>query len=129
MERQTQLSPTGRTTPTTAPSSRAWRRRAVAPPVDVYENNDEFLLIADVPGVTRDGLSIELDRYELRIEGFRKGREMEGEAVSPDYRRLFTVPSGIDADNLRAELKNGVLTVHMPKSSTARARRVEVKQG
>lgn len=111
----------------TAPAA----RRTVAPPVDVYENADEFLVLADVPGLSHDGLSIELDRGELRIEGRRDatehGQAIEDGYIRADFRRAFTVPDGIDAENVRAELRHGVLHIRLPKSPQVRPRKIAVQ--
>lgn len=87
------------------------------PPVDVYENADEFLLLADIPGASDDGLAIELDRGELRLEAKRSGG---------GFRRRFTVPDGIDGDGVRAELKAGVLAIHLPKAANVKPRKIQV---
>ena len=108
-------------TPTTARAARqAAKPIFVAPTVDVYENADEIKLVADVPGATTDSLTIDLDRGELRIEAKRPGARFDG------YRRVFTVPDGIDASAVKAELENGVLTVHLVKSKAVRTRRVPI---
>jgi HSP20 family protein len=101
--------------------ARDTRATWVAPAVDVYENADEFLVIADVPGTSDAGLGIELDRGELRIEAKR--------GDSGGYRRVFTVPDGIDADGVRAELTDGVVRVHLPKGKDVKPRRVQVTRG
>lgn len=96
----------------------------VAPPVDIFENENEVLLVADMPGVSRESLSVEIDRNELRIEATRDRRVGR---VSSDFRRRFTLPDGIDASKVSAQLENGVLRLHLPKSEQVKARRIEVK--
>ena len=122
----TQITPKPRTEIARA---RAPERQHVAPAVDVFENADEFLLVADVPGLTEDKLSIELDRGELRLEGERSyesvGKEIEAHPAL-DYRRSFRIPEGIDADGVSAELDDGVLFVHLPKAPSVKARKIEV---
>jgi HSP20 family molecular chaperone IbpA len=108
---------------------RAW----VAPRVDIYENEDEVLLVADVPGVDKDGLTIDLDKDQLTLEGHVK-EQAPGEALGRefqpvDYRRSFIVPSGIDASKITAELKNGVLTLHLTKSEALKPRQIVVRAG
>src|SRR5689334_8140781 len=95
-------------------------RPMVAPLVDIYENNDEILLVADVPGVTRDQVSIDLDKDRLTLlarrgNGSTDARRSGGPPVAPDYYRAFLVPQGIDAARIAAELSNGVLRVRLPK--------------
>lgn len=94
--------------------------RWMAPPVDVYENAEEFLVVADVPGTTEEDVSVELDRGELRVDARRNHGHTDG------WRRIFTVPDGIDAGNVRAELKTGVLYVHLPKSPDVRPKKIKV---
>ncbi len=90
------------------------------PPVDVYENADEYLVVADLAGVSADDLVVELERGELKVEGTRGER---------GFRRRFRVPDGIGGDTVRAELHEGVLSVHLPKPPEARPRRIAVNVG
>ena len=108
-------------------------RPVVAPSFDIYENKDELLLIADMPGVDEGDLKISLDKEELTIEG-RQGDESTGTAFARelrpvDYRRSFVVPQGINREAVTADLKGGVLRLHLPKSAAAKPRRIEVKAG
>jgi HSP20 family molecular chaperone IbpA len=106
-------------------------RPVILPPVDVFENDEEVLLIADLPDVEKDDLHIDYEKGQLTIGGHR--REPEGkqrvvtEFRSGDYRRTFIVPQGIDANRIAAELKDGVLTVHMPKQESAKPKQIKVK--
>lgn len=115
------------------PVEAAQPRPTIVPLVDVYENGDEFLLVADVPGVASDGLTVNLDKDELIIEGRRadafaaEGLRLEYEAT--DYRRAFSLPPGIDAAKIAAELRRGVLTLHLPKAESLRPRQIAVKAG
>lgn len=95
-------------------------RYRVTPKVDVFENDDEYLVIADVPGVAQDTLNVSFARGELTLEG-----ELEDRV----YRRAFTVPEGIDATAIEAEMVNGVLSVHLPKAAEVKPRRIEVRVG
>lgn len=112
-----------------AVEDRAW----VAPLVDVYENDNEVLLIADLPGVTRESLDINLDKDQLTIVG-RIIEETVGHVVGQeyqavDYRRSFMLPNGIDAAKISAELSQGVLNLRLPKSEAVKPRQIEVKVG
>ena len=108
---------------------RAW----VAPRVDIFENENEVLLLADVPGVDRRGLTINLDKEELTLEGRVEARPPDGalgrEFSSVDYRRKFIVPPGIDVGKIAAELKHGVLRLHLPKSDALKPRQIQVRAG
>lgn len=106
-------------------------RRVVAPPVDVYENKDEVLLVADIPGVRADDIAIRFDRGELTISAPR-ARSPEGDALAveqraADFRRTFTVPQGIQSDAIQAECSLGVLKVHLPKVTAQKPRQIAVK--
>jgi len=109
------------------------RGQVVAPPVDVYENREEFLLIADMPGVVREDLRIHLDKGQLTIQAGRpesaRGKLLAAEARATDYRRAFSVPQGIDVDKIAADLKDGVLYVHLPKSAELKPRQIQVRAG
>lgn len=108
-------------------------RQAVTPRVDVFENKDEVLLVADLPGVTEQTLKIDVDEEHLTIDG-RPGKDpakspLEREFRLFDYRRRFLVPDGTDRSRIVAELKEGVLYLHLPKVEKAKPRRIEVKLG
>jgi len=109
------------------------QRPWMAPRVDIYENPDEILLLADVPGVRADGLRINLEKNELTLEGTVEeeaiGGSLGSEYRAADYRRVFTVPWGIDEGKISANLKDGVLTLRLPKSSTLKPRQIQVKAG
>lgn len=105
---------------------RMQQRAAVAPAVDVFENKDEILIFADLPGVAKDNLAIHLEKNELAIEGRRPDA---GDEEPYDYRRTFVVPAGIDADRISASLQNGVLRVALPKPAALKPRTIAVKAG
>lgn len=109
-------------------------RRSIAPQVDVYENEAELLLVADLPGVRREDLRIEVDGEHLVIEGHRqavepeeKTRELAREFRPFDFRRRFTLPEDVDAEKISAQLASGILMMHLPKTAGVVPRRVEVK--
>lgn len=106
-------------------------RHWVTPLVDIYENEDELLLVSDLPGVSDKKLNLNLEKNELTIEGdkecFEKGEALGRECSDYGYRRRFALPSGIDSEKITAELKHGVLTVHLPKSDTLKPRRIAIK--
>jgi HSP20 family molecular chaperone IbpA len=109
------------------------KRRAVAPPVDVYESRDEFLLIADMPAVNKDELRVHLDKGQLIIEARRgesnRGTTLASEIRAVDYRRAFSVPQGIDVEKVAADLNDGLLLVHLPKSAALKPRQIQVRAG
>jgi HSP20 family protein len=107
--------------------------QAIPPRVDVFENETELLLVADLPGVAKDAVEVKFDDGELSIAATRsKATEAEGtllrrETEARDYHRLFSLPDGIDVEKVSAELDTGVLRVHLPKAAQKRARRIEVR--
>ena len=110
------------------------QRPAMTPACDIYENKDEVLLLADLPGVTSDGLKINIENGELALEARRelpvgKGTAIGLEFRSCDFRRRFAVPTGIDNAKVAAELKDGVLRLHLPKSESLKPRQISVKAG
>ncbi len=110
------------------------RRRqipAVAPFVDIFENDNEILLQADMPGVDKKDITIHVENGRLTLGGVRKletkGATQWEELESVEYQRTFSVPQSIDAEKIQAELKDGVLCLHLPKSESARPRQIEIK--
>jgi HSP20 family molecular chaperone IbpA len=106
---------------------------AVVPPVDVFENESGITLLADLPGVSREGLGVHIDGDTLTIEGtaaIDQPGEMAlvyGEAQFPAYRRSFTLSRELDTSRVEATLKDGVLRLSIPKLEEARPRRIEVR--
>ncbi len=101
------------------------------PKVDIYENDDEIMLQADLPGVTKEGLEIHIENNTLVLNGRRRlaplGVVKHEEFESVEYQRVFNLPQGLDTDRVDAEFKNGVLTLHFPKSEKLNPRKIEVK--
>ena len=105
------------------------------PPVDIVENESGIHLVADLPGVSKDQLGVRVDGENLVIEGTASVPVAEGfelvyqEVRHPAYRRSFTLSRELDASRIEAGLKDGVLTLHIPKAEEARPRRIDVKVG
>ena len=102
------------------------------PAVDIFETKDELVLVADMPGVPPDGVDIDLEGDELSVEGRVRAGEYDGlkplyveYGVGGFYRR-FTLGEMIDRDGIKAQMKNGVLVLKLPKAERARARRITV---
>lgn len=102
----------------------ATRARQLPLPVDIYEGSDELLLLADIPGVEPEGLSVSFEAPELRIEG-RRGT---GESASV-YSRTFRVSEQLDPAGISAELNAGVLKLRLAKAAHTKPRKIEVRTG
>lgn len=105
------------------PAEPRWRN--VVPVCDIYENAEEYLIVAEMPGVEQQAVDVRLDRTRLTIEAKRDA--VDGMATR--YARVFEVPATIDAGRINAKLSDGVLGVHLPKAPEARVRRISVSAG
>lgn len=105
--------------------------RSVVPAVDIYENNDEILLHADMPGVAKDKLSVNINNGTLSLSGVRQldrsGVSSWEELTDVEYTRKFSVSQNIDMERVEAEFKNGVLELHLPKAEAAKPKMIEIK--
>jgi HSP20 family protein len=103
-----------------------------APPVDIEEQDDAYVIEAEVPGVKKDDVNIELISNELMVTGEIKEREREG-ILRKRTRRIgrfeyrVRLPEQVDPDSVEAKLKDGVLSVRVPKHEQAERRRIQVK--
>lgn len=103
-----------------------------APPVDVIETDDAWVVEAELPGIDRKDITIELRDNELSISGEIKERKREG-ILRRKTRRVgefdvrVTLPGHVNAEDVQATMEEGVLTVRVPKPATARPHRIEVK--
>jgi HSP20 family protein len=110
-------------------------QRAVLPAVDVYEDDSGITLLADMPGVPREQLELKVEGDALSIEGGVRPLTPEGlepvyaEVRVPRYRRTFTLSRELDSARIDASLKDGVLTLRIPKQAYAQPRRIEVQPG
>ena len=123
----------GSSATTAAQSGRAQSGETpVRPPVDIWEDKDGITLCADMPGVSKDRLELRIDGNNLIIEG-QVQLELSGkaEALYADirsslYRRTFSLSGELETGKIEASLKDGVLTVHIPKRAELRPRKIEV---
>ena len=106
---------------------------ALAPAVDISENDAGIELVADLPGVRKEGLAVKVDGTNLTIEGSaeidvpQNLEPIHGEIRSRHFRRSFTLSRELDPSRIDAKLANGVLRMHIPKSEAARPRRIEIR--
>ncbi|MBT3176615.1 MAG: Hsp20/alpha crystallin family protein [Desulfobacula sp.] len=103
----------------------------VTPAVDTYESKDEIMLRIDMPGIEKKDLTINIDNGVLSISGLRKlvimGTSLMEEFGDVEYKRSFSIPQTINVERVEAELKDGVLNLHLPKSEAAKPRLIEIK--
>lgn len=99
----------------------------IEPGVDIYENADEILVLADLPGVQPGDLSVSLDGDLLKLEGHkRQVDDQEGKSLARLYTRAFRVPRTVDPAAVKAELDGGVLTLHLGKKAVSKPRQIEI---
>jgi len=102
------------------------------PAVDIYESEEGMTLLADMPGVEKEGLIIDLKENTLTIKGEVKKQEESApntiyrEYEEGDYYRQFNLSEMIDQEKITASLKDGVLTLFLPKIAPAQPRRIEI---
>lgn len=104
-------------------------QRYIRPPVDIFETDDGLTLVADVPGLDDKSLEINVDKGILTIEGQApagSGEHLYREFNMAGYWRQFHLPETIDASKAQAKMKDGVLTLHLPKVEAAKPRRIEI---
>lgn len=104
-----------------------------APAFEVKETKDGFVFTADLPGVAEKDLQVQLSDNRLSISGKRESEKIEqgdtyytAERSYGSFTRSFTLPEGVDRDKLRAELKNGVLGITVPKRPEAQPKKISV---
>jgi HSP20 family protein len=106
---------------------------ALAPAVDIFENADGITVQAEMPGVSKDRLNVQADRNSLLIEGdvvieMPAGIEaLHADVQATKYRRSFVLSGELETERIEANLKDGLLTVRIPKRAEFRPRRIEVR--
>ena len=106
------------------------------PPVDLYETATEFVLTAELPGLSRDQIEIQAEEHRIVIRGERAGSASGKERPCEQYHRVerghgrfaraFALPAAIDVERVSADLKDGLLTVTVPKATDRGAHRIDV---
>ena len=110
-----------------------WGVRTWAPPVDIYETDDALILKAELPGVSKDDVSIEIHQNTLILRGQRKH---EAEVKEDNYHRVeraygtfqrsFMLPTLVDQEHVQATYHDGVLELRLPKSEAAKPKRIAI---
>jgi HSP20 family protein len=106
------------------------------PSVDLKEEDGEFVLTGEFPGLTEDDIKVEIEQNVLTLKGEKKSEREETQEKNGrwhliersygSFQRSFTLPGNVDASKIDAKFENGVLTVHMPKRKETAARQIAV---
>jgi HSP20 family protein len=111
------------------PTARPW-----APQVDVLETENELVLKADLPDVNLKDVDIQIEQGTLSVKGERKYERVEGKGTGyhriersyGEFQRYFSLPETVDPEHVKADYKNGVLTITLPKKEVAKPRTIKV---
>jgi HSP20 family protein len=112
----------------------SWGQRSWAPPVDIYETDDALVFQADLPGVAKDEVSIEVHQNTLTLRGERKHDAAVAEdhyhrverAYGP-FQRSFVLPTMVDQEHVQATYHDGVIELRLPKSGAAKPKRIAIQ--
>jgi HSP20 family protein len=116
-------------------SERTHSRRCFVPRSDIYETEDEIIVLADIPGAGDKSIDVTLDKNVLSISAYIQGTPTDGyelayaEYEEGDYQRGFRLSDEIDRDQIEATVKDGVLRLRLAKSAAAKGRRITVTSG
>ena len=107
------------------------RQEYVTPEVNIFETKDGYVLEAEMPGVSRDGLELTLEDNEITILGHRAAETVVGQPLfrerhAADYRRVFELDPAIDPSKISARMEQGILTLALPKSEKVKPRKIRV---
>ncbi|MCI0653753.1 MAG: Hsp20/alpha crystallin family protein [Methylococcaceae bacterium] len=109
--------------------------KVIRPPVDIFEDEAGITVQADLPGVSKDRLSVHVDRNSLAIEGTIEIQAPEGvhlvyaDVRSTRYQRGFSLSGELDGNKAEATLKDGILTLRIPKREQYQPRKIDVQTG
>ncbi|MGD8866989.1 MAG: Hsp20/alpha crystallin family protein [Gemmatimonadales bacterium] len=106
--------------------ARLRRRRYSRPNVDIYSTDTEMVVLADMPGVTKDDLEVALEEDDLIIEGPVRGRSEQESALPWGYYRRFKLRTPFDRSRIRAGIRGGVLRINLPKAMNQQKEKVPV---
>lgn len=107
------------------------QERYLTPEVDIREAKDDYVLEAEMPGVTKEGLELTLEGNVLTITGHRnhempKGNVLYRESHPYDFRRVFELDPAIDSGRISAKMENGILVIHLPKAEKVKPKKITV---
>lgn len=110
-----------------------WKVSNGAPNTNLYDNGDLLEIRAEVPGLSKGDLNIKVQGNYLEVSGTRKSDAPEGykthrvERGTAAFTRSFTLPSDVDAEKVEASLKDGILTLTLPKAEIAKPKQIDIK--
>jgi HSP20 family protein len=130
MAEKTISAPSGQETDGNAEITRA-QDRYIPPPVDIYEAPGELVLMADLPGVSKENLELHVEDGTLTIQAKAEDK-VPGEPIYREFElsgffRQFELSDEIDTEKIKAEMKHGILTLHLPMAEKSKPKQVEVK--
>lgn len=114
---------------------KAWvgHKKSFSPAVDIIEEAEEFVLRAELPGVAKENLKVEVKENRLTLNGKKdafnseKGEYRYAESSQGEFSRTFELPRNVNGDAIKAEYVNGVLTLRIPKGKDALPRSIEIR--
>jgi len=114
--------------PVSEPSKRV---SYLTPPANILETNEGYVLEAEMPGVSKEGLEVVVENGELVITGHVQREEPQGrvffrESRGLDFRRVFELDPSINVEQISAKIEQGLLTMHLPKAESVKPRKIEV---
>jgi HSP20 family molecular chaperone IbpA len=106
-------------------------KKYLVPPIDIYETDDKYIILADMPGATKDGIEISVENDTLVITGKvpepdKNWKLVESEFTMNDYRRDIRIGNKVNREKIDARYENGVLTLELAKSEQAKPRKIKV---
>lgn len=107
------------------------REEYIAPEVNIFETKEGYVLQAEMPGVSKEGLEITLEGTEITLTGRRQVEATQGQVLfrerqKADFRRVFELDPAIDTSKISARMEQGVLTLTLPKSERVKPRKIVV---
>jgi HSP20 family protein len=114
--------------------SRGGLREIITPALDVYEEKDDIIVKAELPGMTKDDIEVDISASHLTLKGEKKKEEKieAGDYFACErsygaFHRSVELPRDVQADKVKASFKNGVLEIRLPKTEEAKSREIKVK--
>jgi len=115
----------------TARAAELVNRGFVTPPVNIYGNENEYVLEVEMPGLDKSGLEVTVEGNELTIVGRRKTETTQGEPYysetpQANFRRMFELGPDVDTSKINAQMEQGVLKLRLPRSEKAKPRKIQI---